>query len=281
MEKGFIKLSRSFFDNKIWQTARAFSECEAWLDLIQSARFEASPTTSRIGSYEVTWGRGQYPASIRFLSKKWGRSERWVRSLLGRLKREKMITVDNTKGISVITLVNFDKYNGDTLSDTPSDTLNRLNNKRLSALVTNIVTQQVTQILENEGKMRHTLDTNKKKEEEYITSQFPPISPPIGETPLREIKAYVLSCEQTWLDAIGMNRHLPPENVGEWLDKFFAELEMNGETHKELKDFKKHFNNWLKIQLEHENSGNRKNTGNSKALREKDTFAQKDYSGGF
>lgn len=281
MEKGFIKLSRSFFDNKIWQTARAFSECEAWLDLIQSARFEASPTTSRIGSYEVTWGRGQYPASIRFLSKKWGRSERWVRSLLGRLKREKMITVDNTKGISVITLVNFDKYNGDTLSDTPSDTLNRLNNKRLSALVTNIVTQQVTQILENEGKMRHTLDTNKKKEEEYITSQFPPISPPIGETPLREIKAYVLSCEQTWLDAIGMNRHLSPENVGEWLDKFFAELEMNGETHKELKDFKKHFNNWLKIQLEHENSGNRKNTGNSKALREKDTFAQKDYSGGF
>lgn len=281
MEKGFIKLSRSFFDNKIWQTARAFSECEAWLDLIQSARFEASPTTSRIGSYEVTWGRGQYPASIRFLSKKWGRSERWVRSLLGRLKREKMITVDNTKGISVITLVNFDKYNGDTLSDTPSDTLNRLNNKRLSALVTHIVTQQVTQILENEGKMRHTLDTNKKKEEEYITSQFPPISPPIGETPLREIKAYVLSCEQTWLDAIGMNRHLSPEKVGEWLDKFFAELEMNGETHKELKDFKKHFNNWLKIQLEHENSGNRKNTGNSKALREKDTFAQKDYSGGF
>ena len=281
MEKGFIKLSRSFFDNKIWQTARAFSECEAWLDLIQSARFEASPTTSRIGSYEVTWGRGQYPASIRFLSKKWGRSERWVRSLLGRLKREKMITVDNTKGISVITLVNFDKYNGDTLSDTPSDTLNRLNNKRLSALVTHIVTQQVTQILENEGKMRHTLDTNKKKEEEYITSQFPPISPPIGETPLLEIKAYVLSCEQTWLDAIGMNRHLSPEKVGEWLDKFFAELEMNGETHKELKDFKKHFNNWLKIQLEHENSGNRKNTGNSKALREKDTFAQKDYSGGF
>ena len=281
MEKGFIKLSRSFFDNKIWQTARAFSECEAWLDLIQSARFEASPTTSRIGSYEVTWGRGQYPASIRFLSKKWGRSERWVRSLLGRLKREKMITVDNTKGISVITLVNFDKYNGDTLSDTPSDTLNGLNNKRLSALVTHIVTQQVTQILENEGKMRHTLDTNKKKEEEYITSQFPPISPTIGETPLREIKAYVLSCEQTWLDAIGMNRHLSPEKVGEWLDKFFAELEMNGETHKELKDFKKHFNNWLKIQLEHENSGNRKNTGNSKALREKDTFAQKDYSGGF
>lgn len=69
MDKGFIKLSRTFFDNKIWQAARAFSECEAWIDLIQSARFEASPTTSRIGCYEVTWERGQYPASNRFLAK--------------------------------------------------------------------------------------------------------------------------------------------------------------------------------------------------------------------
>lgn len=121
----------------------------------------------------------------------------------------------------------------------------------------------------------------KESKEDNITSLYPPISPPIGEVPLGEVKTYVLTCEQTWLDAIGMNRHLPPGKVMEWLDKFFAELEMNGETHKELKDFKKHFNNWLKIQLEHENSGNRKNTGNSKALREKDTFAQKDYSGGF
>ena len=87
--EGYIKLSRKFFDNKIWQAARAFSECEAWIDLIQSARFEASPTTSRIGCYEVTWERGQYPASNRFLAKKWGRSEQWVKSFLGKLKREK------------------------------------------------------------------------------------------------------------------------------------------------------------------------------------------------
>ena len=86
-DKGFIKLSRKLFDNKIWQAARAFNECEAWIDLIQSARFEASSITSRIGCYEVTWGRGQYPASNRFLAKKWGRSEQWVKSLLGKLKR--------------------------------------------------------------------------------------------------------------------------------------------------------------------------------------------------
>lgn len=69
MDDGYITLSRRFFASEKWQAARAFSEAEAWLDLIQSARFEASSTTSRIGCYEVTWNRGQYPASNRYLAK--------------------------------------------------------------------------------------------------------------------------------------------------------------------------------------------------------------------
>lgn len=173
MDKGFIKLSRSFFDNKIWQAARAFSECEAWIDLIQSARFEASPTTSRIGCYEVTWGRGQYPASNRFLAKKWGRSEQWVKSFLGKLKREKMIVTDNSQGVNVITLVNFDKYNGESsdnpLSNPLSNPLNKLNNCDLQGLVTHLVTQQVTHLL----KEQPTSNPNNKKEEEYNKETTP------------------------------------------------------------------------------------------------------------
>lgn len=171
MDKGFIKLSRSFFDNKIWQAARAFSECEAWLDLIQSARFEASPTTSRIGCYEVTWGRGQYPASNRFLAKKWGRSEQWVKSFLGKLKRERMITTDNGQGVNVITLVNFDKYNGEPDYNPPCNPANNppkeIGNSELQELLTHLVTQQVTHLLENMGKQQPTSNPNNKKGEEY------------------------------------------------------------------------------------------------------------------
>lgn len=83
-------------------------------------------TTSRIGCYEVTWGRGQYPASNRFLAKKWGRSEQWVKSLLGKLKREKMITTDNSQGVNVITLINFEKYNGEVVDNPPSNPPNKL-----------------------------------------------------------------------------------------------------------------------------------------------------------
>lgn len=169
MGKGYIKLSRSFFDNEIWQAARAFSECEAWLDLIQSARFEASPTTSRIGSYEVTWGRGQYPASVRFLAKKWGRSEQWVRTFIGKLKRKGMVSVDNSQGTSVITLLNFEKYNdtddkgNNTPNNTPSNTPNVVNISDLQEYVTHLVTQQITHLAQNQ----HTPNTNNKKEEEY------------------------------------------------------------------------------------------------------------------
>lgn len=166
MDKGFIKLSRSFFDNRIWQAARAFSECEAWLDLIQSARFEATPTTSRIGCYEVTWGRGQYPASIRFLAKKWGRPEKWVREFLARLKKENMITMENTQGVSVITLVNFEKYNGDTPNGTPYGTPNNLSNIDLQTLTAHLTAQVTAQVMENLKKEGHTYGTNNKKEEE-------------------------------------------------------------------------------------------------------------------
>ena len=50
--EGYIKLSRKFFSNDMWNEARTFSSCEAWLDLIQSARFEATPHMERVSEVE-------------------------------------------------------------------------------------------------------------------------------------------------------------------------------------------------------------------------------------
>lgn len=167
MDDGYIMLSRRFFASEKWQAARAFSDCEAWIDLIQSARFEASPTTSRIGCYEVTWNRGQYPASNRFLAKKWRRSEQWVKSFLGKLKREKMITTDNSQGVNVITLTNYDKYNGGAVvnppCNPPDNPLNALTDNELQTLATHLLTHLATHL----SKQQPTSNPNNKKEEEY------------------------------------------------------------------------------------------------------------------
>lgn len=113
MDEGFLRLSRKFFSNEMWKVARKFSECEAWLDLIQSARFEATDKaySELIGGREISYTRGQYPASISFLMKRWQWSEKKVRYFLAKLKKRGMITTCNKQGMTVITLCNYDEYN--------------------------------------------------------------------------------------------------------------------------------------------------------------------------
>ena len=113
MDEGFLRLSRRFFSNEMWKVAREFSECEAWLDLIQSARFEATDKaySELIGGREISYSRGQYPASISFLMKRWQWSEKKVRYFLAKLKKRGMITTCNKQGMTVITLCKYDEYN--------------------------------------------------------------------------------------------------------------------------------------------------------------------------
>lgn len=162
-DKGFIKLSRKFFSNELWNEARTFSSCEAWLDLIQSARFDVTPRKESIGGREVSYMRGQYPASIRFLSKRWSWGEKRVRLFLSYLKKQGMITTDSSQGINIITLCNYEEYNGrGTSEDTPKDTPNVLSVNELQ----DFGAHQKTQARAQPKKEGHTRGTNTKKEKE-------------------------------------------------------------------------------------------------------------------
>ena len=118
MEYGFLKLSRKFFSNELWKEARKFSECEAWIDLLQAARFDATgmATSELIGGREISYNRGQYPASISFLVQRWQWSDKKVRYFLDKLRRNGMITTSHEQGMNVITICKYDEYNA-----TPED----------------------------------------------------------------------------------------------------------------------------------------------------------------
>lgn len=147
MEKGFIMLSRKFFSNEMWEAARTFSECEAWLDLIQGARFDATRLTASIGGREITYERGQYPASNRFLAKRWKWGEQKVKGFLDKLRRKGMITTDNSQGLTVITLVKYEDYNSNNPANNPTiNPDNTFDINKLQELVTQCVTQQITQL---------------------------------------------------------------------------------------------------------------------------------------
>ena len=280
MDEGYITLSRRFFASKIWQ---------AWLDLIQSARFEPSAITSRIGCYEVTWNRGQYPASVKYLANKWGRSERWVRSLLERLRRDKMITTDNSQGVTVITLVNFDKYNA--APGKPKDTackgyptsslteLIALIDSRLREILTSPVTEPPdkpdkppTQIQRKINNIITTTTTTAP----VCACEETPEAPPLSS--YRKFLASSLK-SQAWLETLAMNYHMDVPRLKDLLHDFLTDNICRGfdDKGKTLRDFKSHFNNWLLVRLrvEKEQQEKQRDNGNRQGNGAAATFEQR------
>lgn len=169
MDEGFLRLSRRFFSNEMWKVAREFSECEAWLDLIQSARFEATDKaySELIGGREISYSRGQYPASISFLMKRWQWSEKKVRYFLAKLKKRGMITTCNKQGMTVITLCKYDEYNPYKGIDKDID-----NNKEIREL-NNALGELRAELRAVVEKMGQAKGDNKKKDEEDNTKESP------------------------------------------------------------------------------------------------------------
>ena len=260
MDEGYITLSRRFFASKIWQAARAFNESEAWLDLIQSARFEPSAITSRIGCYEVTWNRGQYPASVKFLAKKWGRSERWVRSLLERLRRDKMITTDNSQGVTVVTLVNFDKYNPAPTKreDTARKGCPTSSTAELSALIDSRLREMLTSSAIGLPDKPDKPPARKQIKINNITTTT--TTAPVraceeepGASPLPAYSEFLASSleSQAWLETLAMNYRMTVARLKDLLRDFLTDNVCRGfdDRGTTLRDFKSHFNNWLLVRL--------------------------------
>jgi hypothetical protein len=128
MGKGYIRLSRKFFENEYWTKKRTYSQAEAWLDLIQASRFEAEPTKKTLpNGRQISIERGEVHASLRYLSARWGWGLCKVRTFLQKAVKTHQITQRITQGENVITLCKYDDYNPiffgeDTPNSTPNST---------------------------------------------------------------------------------------------------------------------------------------------------------------
>ena len=111
MINNFIPISRRLFEHRFWCEERIFSRFEAWLDILQSTRFE--DTALFTGNRQVEIKRGQMPVSLRYLSERWKWSIKKVRNFMALLESEGMITrsIQKGKGQALITVCNYNKYN--------------------------------------------------------------------------------------------------------------------------------------------------------------------------
>ncbi len=119
-KNGFIKVDRGLFRNSFWTETRVYSRAEAWIDLIQSARFEAKQEFIKNKMIDVQ--RGEVPISLRYLENRWKWGNTKVRNYLKMLTDLGMITSRQHRGQTIVTLVKYEDFNGKQQKD------NTLNN---------------------------------------------------------------------------------------------------------------------------------------------------------
>jgi len=108
MTKGWIKVHRSLLESDIWQKDEPYDSRSAWLDLLMSANHEDRDI---VFDYEVVKiSRGQFITSIRKLAKRWKWSAERTLKYLRILERLEMIHRDSNAKRTLITIVNYDKY---------------------------------------------------------------------------------------------------------------------------------------------------------------------------
>jgi len=111
-DSGYLPLSRKIFNHDLFKEKREFSKFEAWIDLLQMASYDQEEKTKLIGLNIIKWGRGQLPASVRFLQTRWqwGSTKR-VFMFLEMLKKGNMISIEKETGQNIITICKYDTYN--------------------------------------------------------------------------------------------------------------------------------------------------------------------------
>lgn len=108
MNRGYVKMYRCIEDNILWQTDEPFCKRAAWQDLILLANHDEN--SFMLGNQKMIVKRGQHWTSIGKLEKRWHWSESKVVSFLKFLENENMIYFETSNRGSMITLVNYGKF---------------------------------------------------------------------------------------------------------------------------------------------------------------------------
>lgn len=110
MAEGWIKLSRKIQESAFWDE-KPFSKSIAWVDLLLLANYEDKKAF--LNGQLVICRRGDVNLSIKELAERWGWSRHKVSDFLNLLEQDMMVTQKRTSKRTVITIVNYDKYQCD------------------------------------------------------------------------------------------------------------------------------------------------------------------------
>ena len=124
-EKGYVMIHRKIWDNVLFCSGERFDRRSAWIYLIMHANHVEGSFMVKGRIFHVQ--RGQLFTSIRYLAQIWGWDKTTVSRFLSDIETENMITVTRTQNGTLITLLNYNKYQASGVrnsktTDTESDT---------------------------------------------------------------------------------------------------------------------------------------------------------------
>lgn len=103
---GWIKLDRQLQEHWLWEGR--FSKGQAWIDLLLLANHDDVKTPYK--GEIITCKRGDVNRSMLYLAERWGWSRKAVKHFLDLLEKDGMVTTKVTTNRTVITLINWEKY---------------------------------------------------------------------------------------------------------------------------------------------------------------------------
>lgn len=239
---GWIKISKDIVNHWLWNDAERL---KWWLDLLMLAAWEDHQTL--VGKRLVDVKRGQLIASLSYLCARWKRSRMMVEPFLNLLIEEKMIRKEVSHNIAVITVVNYERYQA---SAQKVDAY--LFSKTDAHLDAHLSTDEQRDSAKTDAHLYTHLDAHlDATNQEY--KEYNNII--INNARTREEEIFdKMKGDTIWRETIAMRHHLTLEKVDEWMGAFWLDSACNDTQHRNLRDAKSHFNNWLRIQLKYNNN---------------------------
>ena len=217
--EGWIKLHRKILESDLWNNGDPFGVREAWIDLLLMVNYADKKILFDGEPYTVKCG--QKITSIRKLAERWHWSKERVAKYLKTLEGEEMITKVRHKNGTLLTIVNYGKYQGqcDTDKDTDEDT-NKDTDKDTDTPQTRIIKKDKN-IKNIYGEYRHVKLTDQEHEKlvsEYGWTMAKDLIKYLDE--YIEMKGYKAKshylCIKKWVvDALKNNRGKKGFNAGE------------------------------------------------------------------
>lgn len=288
---GWIKISREIANHWLWQDAERL---KWWLDLLFLAAWEDKQVLH--DSHLFVLRRGQIIASISFLSERWGKSHPTIIKFLRLLEGEDMIKrITIYRQTSILTICNYEKYqcNDDSMLNTQIDSIvDRQNDEKIRGKVDKPISEvniiksdslgykdetKVDTIVDSQ--VYTIVDGNK----EYKNNNSTSISSKGESKNLKFIEE--LKNAQIWLEQMAMRFHIPIDEIVRRLDDFALDCDCRGTEHQDFNDTRRHFNDWLRIQLEAEkrknNVSDRQKSENKRRGSDVTATSAEDYEGAF